>query len=307
VQEVLHDIDIKLLKIFRVVAKRQSFSLAAEQLNTSPSNISMNMAQLESRLEMRLCERGVKGFSLTEEGQRILDASEELYLAMEQFVASVRLTAEKGQHEFHIGVLGESIMDDNMRISEILADLEGGMPGVSFHLVFESAARLKERVAEGGLHCAIGYFSELSTAYRSRHLYTEIHRCYCGNAHELFGCADDDIDLSQGAMDKYRLAGYDDLTDEERDVIPCLKKFDSYSRTNEGILSLIRTGNYVGLLPESYAKYWCGKGDIRLIDKSELQLPVEIDVIYLAAKEADPALKALLSSIDKFYAPQESG
>ena len=53
------DLDIKLLNIFRVVAEEQGFSAAAERLNTSLPNISANMSQLESRLEMRLCERGV--------------------------------------------------------------------------------------------------------------------------------------------------------------------------------------------------------------------------------------------------------
>ena len=298
-QEVLHDIDIKLLKIFRVVAQRKSFSLAAEQLNTSPSNISMNMAQLESRLEMRLCERGVKGFSLTEEGQRILEASEELYEAMSKFVGQVRLTAEGGRHEFRIGVLAETIIDVNMHISDILADLEKGMPGICFHLEFESAARLKERVAEGALHCAIGYFSGLSNAYRSHFLYAENHQCYCGSKHELFDV--DDNDITDAMLEKYRVAGYDDLTDEEREVIPRFGKFDSYSRSNEGILALIRTGNYIGLLPEGYAEYWCEKGVIRLIEKKELELPVEINLIYKSGKDDDPILSALLGSFAKFY------
>ncbi len=298
-QEVLHDIDIKLLKIFRVVAQRQSFSLAAEQLNTSPSNISMNMAQLESRLEMRLCERGVKGFSLTEEGQRILEASEELYDAMDKFVSQVRLTAEGGRFEFRIGVLAETVVDVNMHLSEILADIEKDLPGTSFHLEFESAARLKERIAEGALHCAIGYFSGLNSAYQSHYLYTENHLCYCGNQHELFNVADDDI--SDDMLQKLRVAGYDDLTDDERDVVPRFGKLDSYSRSNEGVLALIRTGNYIGLLPEGYAQYWCDKGFIRLIKKEELQLPVEINVIYKPSKEDDPIMSALLSSIGKFY------
>ena len=58
---VVMDVDIKLLNIFRVVAQEQSFSAAADRLNTSLPNISMNMSQLESRLEMRGTDKLIPG------------------------------------------------------------------------------------------------------------------------------------------------------------------------------------------------------------------------------------------------------
>ncbi|NIB38406.1 LysR family transcriptional regulator [Pseudomaricurvus alkylphenolicus] len=299
-QDAFHNIDIKLLRIFRTVAKRQSFSLAADELNTSPSNISMNMAQLESRLQMRLCERGVKGFRLTKQGQQVLDASDEFYGAMRKFQDQLQLVAE-GEHEVvRIGVLSETIVDVNMRISDILRDLETLFPGICFHLEFEPAVRLKDRVAEGDLHCAFGYFENLSSSFRSRYLYSERHLCYCSREHELFQKPDSEI--SSLTLKSYRVAGYDDLGEEEvREMMPVLGKLDSYSRTSEGVLALILTGNYIGLLPEGFAQYWCERDMIRVIDRQEVELSVDIEVIYKSSRSKESMIQALLESINRFY------
>ena len=51
------------------------------------------MSHLEARFAVRLCERGRKGFSLTPDGIRILEAAENLLRSIENFsgiVGSVR-------------------------------------------------------------------------------------------------------------------------------------------------------------------------------------------------------------------------
>jgi len=295
----MHDIDIKLLKIFRTVAEQQSFSHAAEYLNTSLSNISMNMAQLESRLQMRLCERGVKGFKLTDQGQRVLDASDELNQAIHKFQVQVGSVADDMHKEFRIGVLSETIAERKMYISDILADLEENLPGSFFHLEFRQSLKLKDKVNTGELLCAIGYFNNLPPSYQSRHLYSEKHFCYCGSKHELFNVPYEDIDLN--VLKKYRIAGYDDMWDDEKQLVPLFTKHDSCSRTSEGILALILTGNYVGLLPSSFAQHWVDAGLIRIIDGEELKLGVDIRLIYKSDRAEEPALKAILDSVKKFY------
>lgn len=299
-QEVMHDIDVKLLRIFRVVAERKGFSSAAEQLNTSLSNISINMSQLESRLQMRLCERGAKGFKLTDQGKRILAASEELYEAMHKFQVQVEAVSEATQREFRIGILSEKIVEREIRIPEILADLEKTFPGSTFYLEFGPSVALRKRVDAGDLHCAFSYFAgEFPESTSSRFLYSERHFCYCGKKHELFSIPDDEI--SSSTLRNVRIAGYDDMEDDEKMVVPLFSKYDSCSRSCEGILALILTGDYIGLLAESFAKNWIDSGLIRPIVKKELELSVDIEVIYKSSRADEPAITSLLASINKFY------
>ncbi|MDO8310520.1 MAG: LysR family transcriptional regulator, partial [Sideroxyarcus sp.] len=77
--------DIRLLKVFAKVVDAGGFSAAQIDLNISQSTISTHMTSLEQRLGMRLCERGRSGFRLTERGQLIYQASQRLFMALDEF------------------------------------------------------------------------------------------------------------------------------------------------------------------------------------------------------------------------------
>ncbi|MGH8844684.1 MAG: helix-turn-helix domain-containing protein, partial [Advenella sp.] len=57
------DFDLRLLRVFRTVAKMGSFTAAESALGITRSAISLHMSDLEKRLGMRLCQRGRAGFS----------------------------------------------------------------------------------------------------------------------------------------------------------------------------------------------------------------------------------------------------
>lgn len=61
------------LQVFRHVAEARSFAEAARRLGLSPPAISKNIAELETRLGMRLINRTTRRVALTEEGRIYLD------------------------------------------------------------------------------------------------------------------------------------------------------------------------------------------------------------------------------------------
>ena len=63
--------DIKLLRLFRKIVDCGGFAGAQAELNVSASTISSQMSTLESRLGMRLCDRGRVGFRVTDKGWRV--------------------------------------------------------------------------------------------------------------------------------------------------------------------------------------------------------------------------------------------
>ena len=81
----LSDIDLRLLRVFFAVVLSRGFAAAQRDLGISASNISVHISQLEQRLGVRLCERGRKGFRLTDEGQLIYDAALNLFRATDNF------------------------------------------------------------------------------------------------------------------------------------------------------------------------------------------------------------------------------
>lgn len=60
------------LQAFETIARRKSFSLAAEELHLTPSAISHQVAKLEGLLRVRLFERSARGVELTPAGAQYL-------------------------------------------------------------------------------------------------------------------------------------------------------------------------------------------------------------------------------------------
>jgi DNA-binding transcriptional LysR family regulator len=60
------------LQAFETIARRKSFSLAAEELHLTPSAVSHQVAKLDGLLNVRLFERSTRGVELTPAGQQYL-------------------------------------------------------------------------------------------------------------------------------------------------------------------------------------------------------------------------------------------
>ena len=90
----VRDFDLKLLTVFIAVVENRGFSAAQAALNVGQSTISGYMADLETRLGMRLCNRGISGFELTEDGKVVYEVAKELFRSID--VASARIQAQSG-------------------------------------------------------------------------------------------------------------------------------------------------------------------------------------------------------------------
>lgn len=66
---------LELIRTFREVATRGSFSVAARILDMSRGNVSKYVAELETRLGVRLLNRSTRTVSLTDAGSLLLERS----------------------------------------------------------------------------------------------------------------------------------------------------------------------------------------------------------------------------------------
>ena len=78
----VHDVDLKHLRVFAAVVECGGFTAAENMLDINCSTISKAMSDMESRLGVRLCNRGRGGFELTEEGEKLYQ-SRKVVLAKE--------------------------------------------------------------------------------------------------------------------------------------------------------------------------------------------------------------------------------
>jgi DNA-binding transcriptional LysR family regulator len=78
----------ELIHVFTAVAKLGSLSKAAKALNTSQPTLSRQIALLEKRLQITLFERSTQGLKITELGARLIESSNMMLQASEQFMRS---------------------------------------------------------------------------------------------------------------------------------------------------------------------------------------------------------------------------
>src|SRR2546423_7296631 len=72
-------LDVKRLKVLREVARRGSFSAAAEELSYTQSAVSQQIAALEQEADAKLLERGPRGVRLTDAGRALVEHSEAIF------------------------------------------------------------------------------------------------------------------------------------------------------------------------------------------------------------------------------------
>lgn len=69
----MSNVNLNLYRIFCKVAQSKSYSEAADKLNLSVPNISMQITNLENQLNLKLFNRENKGVTLTEDGKELYD------------------------------------------------------------------------------------------------------------------------------------------------------------------------------------------------------------------------------------------
>jgi LysR family transcriptional regulator, carnitine catabolism transcriptional activator len=93
------------LRAFVLVARRQSFSRAAETLFITPSGISVLIRELEAQLGFRLFDRTTRQVSLTRYGQELLAVAERNLQEIDAEMARLERSAATASRSFSIGAM----------------------------------------------------------------------------------------------------------------------------------------------------------------------------------------------------------
>ena len=256
------DADLRLLRIYRKVVECGGFSAAEVELGISRAAISMAMNDLETRLGLRLCQRGRSGFSLTDEGAEVFEASLQLLASVEGFRTRVNGLHARLKGELNIGITDNLVTMPEMHITHALSALKERGPEVRINIRMIPPSDIELAVLDGRLHT--GVIPDLKTLPGLNYLslYEEESQLYCSNEHPLF---------SVEKVDRATLASHDAVvpayaqTPEIKAVHEPLQAAAS-ATDREGIAFLILSGRYIGYLPTHYAERWVRDGRMRALN-----------------------------------------
>ena len=291
----LHDNDIKLLRMFHTIAQCGGFAAAQAQLNLSQSAISTQMAQLETRLGCRLCERGRGVFKLTNQGKAVIKASEKLFGALEDFRTEVAESQGRLFGELRLGLIDNTVTHDNPLIRNALRDFAVAAPEAKITIYIGGAVELEQQVVDDRLHLAIGLFHHQLESLEYTTLFAEDHVLYCSDSHPLFARRDEEITETDLLAARYVSWGYGEGLPGWKP--PFRFKEVASSAYVEGAAYLILSGRYIGYLPVHYARHWLAENSMRALLPEATQRSVNFSLIKRKSGRVSRLMASFLSCI----------
>lgn len=147
--------DVRVLRYFLMVAKEQSFTKAAKQLNITQPTLSRQLAALEEELGVKLFNRGGHSITLTNEGLLLKRRALELVDLEDKIVSEFKGNRESVEGKITIGC-GEFIAVETL--AKICKKYKEKYPLVQFAIHTGTADNISEMMNKGLVD--IGLFLE---------------------------------------------------------------------------------------------------------------------------------------------------
>ncbi|MEZ1319364.1 LysR family transcriptional regulator [Pseudomonas fluorescens] len=291
----LSGLDFKLLKVFKAVVEAGGFSAAQNELNVGLAAISKQISDLEIRIGMRLCTRGREGFHLTEEGRLVYQASIDLFASVDNFRDRLSSAQNELIGDLGVGVIDNTITDVNSPLVAALKQLNEASPKVRFQIQASQLDEVERGVVEGRLVAGIVPVYQKREEFDYYKLYEERSLVYCAVDHPLFAVPDGDIGtqmLKEYECVNHRYAIHRDKLNFAR--------YDSFSASAtqvEAVALLIKTGRFIGFLPQHYAATMETQGQLRAVRPDLVHIDTPFNLILRHNTVRSPLVKAFARAL----------
>lgn len=294
----VHDVDLRLLRIFVAIVECGGLSAAESRLNIGRSTISSHLSDLEVRLGIKLCKRGRSGFEITEHGRVTYQASLELLQQCEAFASTVASSKNELSGRVTIATIDTLVSDPRCGVARTIRALKAKSNNIQFDINVCEAREVETSVVNGRSLVGIGVSRHHLRGLDYYPLHNENNYLYCAVDHPLFDCKPSEINkLLQGA--EVITSNY--MRDKESRNDGLNYQTSAIAYHDEGIAHLILSGEFIGYLPDHYANYWVEKGLFKPIlpEKYSYQIPV----VLISSKNniISPLANALIEEIKRCH------
>lgn len=299
----LQDIDLRLLRIYKAVVDCGGFTAAEMELDIARSTISTHMAELESRLNLTLCKRGRSGFSLTEEGRAVYNATLMLLSSAEEFRTQVNSLQHAVLHgELKLAVTDNTITDPEFNLVDALQQFEQLAPEVYISISTLTPDEVERAVQEEKADIGVLPAHRNLPGFNYHKLYQEHSYLYCSDRHPLFHDQEEQITLAQVRSQKFIHAGLF-LNEEVSNQCDDLNRAATAGHL-EARATLILSGAYIGFLPNHFAQTWLDKGQLRRLLAEEKHYSSDAVAIIKKDRQPNRVVSTFLAKLkDIHYAP----
>lgn len=292
----LSDIDIRLLRIFVTVTECGGFAASELELNIGRSTISKHIADLETRIGLTLCNRGPAGFSLTEEGDQVLEATKRLLARIDEFQSEIDNVHLTLTGTLRIGIFDQSTTNPAAQIHRAIRAFDDYAPDVELEFVLDQPSALEARVLDGSLDTAIVPLYRRSTSFSYVPLYKEHMTLFCGEHHPLYGLPEttrsEGLNLSQHKYAGYSFNSPNMMAGRSLGVTRAARV-----KEEEALSLLIQSGRYIGFLADHVAETFLKKGAVWPICPQDTRYSTDFGAITRKQPKADRKTLAFLDCL----------
>jgi LysR family transcriptional regulator, transcriptional activator for bauABCD operon len=280
----LTDLDLRLIRVFLAIVDAGGVSSAQATLNVGQSTISTQLATLEARLGYRLCVRGRAGFALTSRGEQFVDACRTLLAAVDTFESTARNVGRKLVGTLTLGIIGNTSMNANARISEAIARFRQRDESVRFSVLVRSPGELEEMLLADRIQMAIGYFWHRVPSLDYAAIFSEDQLAYCSRLHPLFAQAGA-VDATVAADHAWAWRSYP--LPEAAALAP--NNIGAVADNMEAVAMLVLSGRHLGYLPEHFAAPYVKDGLLAALNPRVMRYRVGFQMVTRARRTRGPA------------------
>ncbi|KVM72152.1 LysR family transcriptional regulator [Burkholderia gladioli] len=259
----LSDMDLRLLRVFKVVVQCGGMAAAELELNIGISTISRHVKDLETRLGLVLCRRGRAGFTLTPEGQTVYEETLRLLVSLEAFRARVDGIHDRMGGELQVAMFDKTATNPAARVAEAIRRFTEAAPEVVLNLHVASIQEIERGVIDGSYQIGIIPEHRSSSSLVYTELFEERMLLYCGAGHPLFGAAHDK--LNWDGIREHAFAGLGFHSPNLKLTHRARLTRSATASDQESVATLILSGKFLGFLPDHYAESFERAGRMQAI------------------------------------------
>lgn len=255
------DYEIRLLRVFKSVVECGGFAAAETELNIGRSTISIHIANLEQRLNLKLCRRGRAGFALTEEGIEVYELMKELFSSLETFRAGIDALHVALTGELKIIASDTVCLDTEAKLAEAIAKFSQEAPEVNVLLDVRALTEIERMILNDEADIGFVPFHRQFEGMDYSPLYYDRCHLYCSHNHPLFDAVEDASFEQQVLASKVVHAGVQTSAEVGEQLADMNKSAIAYFY--EARLAMILSGAYIGFMPDKYVQPYVDSGQLR--------------------------------------------
>lgn len=283
--------DLRSLRVFCAVAEAGGFAAAEKKLVMSKPSISRHVRDVETRLGVKLCERGRKGFRLTPEGDVALELASAAFQALGRIRPEIDAVHGILSGRLAIGLGEHTLTHPDCKLPEALTEMKRLAPGVEPQILVMTFTELAQSLNDGRVDLIIrGKYTDDRDFFHVP-LYREIHRVYVAQSVEMTKIHELPL--------VYRPHPYVEQAIQS----------GRYSRGPDAagldsVAAMVATGLYQGMLPINYGDLIKKRFNL-ILDESSPSFQHYGCAIYSTARPIGQRIKVFLNILRNIHSPPD--